>query len=235
MFREYIKRFSASLDREMELLWFGQFGRPVILFPTAAGRFFECEDLGLTASLADKVGAGEIQLVLPDTVNQESWYNKQVPAAARAARQAEYDDYLRHELTPYIHNRAQRGDLAVVGAEFGAYHAANFAGRHPEIVSRAVCFSGTFDIRELTEGHWDETCYFHCPVAYIANMDAEWVGKLSRVSWVLATGEYDPHVQRSRDFSTLLWSKGIPNELEIWEGQLGRDWPAWRHNLRRFL
>jgi esterase/lipase superfamily enzyme len=219
----------------MEFLWFGKFGRPVILFPTSAGRFFENDDFKLTESVADKVDAGEIQLVLPDTVNNESWYNKSVHPAVRAARHAQYDAYLRHELVPYIFNRAQRGDLVVYGASFGAYHAANFAARYPDVVSRAICFSGVFDINSFTDGYWDDNCYFHSPSAYIPNMDAEWVGKLSRVGWVIATGEHDSLVQKNRDFSNLLWSKGIPHHFELWPGQFGHDWPWWRQHLRRFV
>ena len=179
----------------MEFLWFGKFGRPVLLFPTSGGRFHEIEDFGLAGSLADKVDAGEVQLVLVDNVNYESWYNRSVHPAVRAARHAQYDGYLRNELVPYIHNRAQRGDLAVFGASFGAYLASNFAARYPDIVSRAILFSGVYDIYSFTDGYWDDTCYFHCPTAYIPNMDAEWVAKMSRVSWVIATGEHDSLVQ----------------------------------------
>ena len=132
---------------------------------------------GIPDSLADKVDGGEIQLVLVDTVNDESWYNRSVHPAVRAARHAQYDAYLRHELVPYIFNRAQRGDLAVYGASFGAYHAANFAARYPDVVSRAICFSGIYDIHAQLDGYWDENCYFNCPTAYIPNMDGEWVGQ----------------------------------------------------------
>lgn len=235
MYRDYVRWWSPSLHREMELLWFGQFGRPVLLFPTSAGRFFENEDFGLTGSLADKVDRGEIQLILPDTVNRESWYNRGVHPAVRVARHMQYDSYLRYELVPYIHNRAQRGDLVLFGASFGAYHAANFASRYPDLVSRAICFSGIYDIHPFLDGYWNDHCYFHCPVASIPNMDGEWVGKLSRVSWVIATGEHDSLVEENRHFSGMLWSKGIPNHLEIWPGVFGHDWPWWREHLRRFV
>ena len=235
MYREYVKWWSPSLGREMEALWFGKFGRPVLLFPTSGGRYNENEDFGLTGSLADKVNAGEIQLVSVDNVNYESWYNKNVHPAVRAARHAQYDAYLRNEMVPYIFNRAQRGDLAVYGASFGAYLASNFAARYPDVVSRAICFSGVYDIHSFTDGYWDDNCYFHCPTAYIPNMDAEWAGKLSRMSWVIATGEHDSLVQKNREFSELLWSKGVPNHFELWQGQFGHDWPWWREHLRRFV
>ena len=235
MYREHVFWHSPSLGRDMEFAWYGKFGRPVMLFPTSAGRYSENEDRGMPESLADKVNGGEIQLILVDTVNDESWYNRHVHPAVRAARHAQYDAYLRHELVPYIFNRAQRGDLAVYGASFGAYHAANFAARYPDVVNRAICFSGIYDIHDQLDGYWDENCYFNCPTAYIPNMDGEWVGKLSRIDWVIATGEYDTIVGKNREFSSILWSKGIPNHLEIWPGVFGHDWPWWRENLRRFL
>lgn len=219
----------------MEFLWFGKFGRPVILFPTSAGRFYENEDFHLADSVADKVDRGEIQLVLVDTVNDESWYNRGVHPGVRLARHMQYDSYLRHELVPYIHNRAQRGDLVLFGASFGAYHVSNFATRYPDVVSRAICFSGVYDIHSFLDGWWSDSAYFHCPVANIPNMDGEWAGKVSRVEWVIATGEYDSLVQQNRDFSAMLWSKGIPNHLEIWLGAFGHDWPWWREHLRRFV
>ncbi|MBV9497169.1 MAG: esterase family protein [Acidobacteria bacterium] len=235
MYREYVRWHSPSLGRDMEFLWFGKFGRPVMLFPTSGGQYSENEDRGLAASLEDKVDNGEVQLILADAVNNESWYNKSVHPAVRAARHAQYDAYLRHELVPYIFNRAQRGDLAVYGASFGAYQAANFAARYPDVVSRAICFSGVYDIHSFLDGYWDETCYFNCPTSYIPNMNAEWAAKLARVGWVIATGEHDSLVQQNRDFSALLGSKGIPSYLEIWPGQFGHDWPWWREHLRRFV
>jgi esterase/lipase superfamily enzyme len=235
MFRDYVRWRSPSLGRDMEFLWFGKFGRPVILFPTSAGRYYENEDFGLVGSLADKVDAGEIQLILADTVNAESWYNRRVHPAVRVARHVQYDSYLRHELVPYIFDRAQRGDLVAFGASFGAYHAANLATRYPDIVSRAVCFSGIYDIHSFLDGYWDDNCYFHCPISNIPNMDAEWAGKLSRVDWIIATGEHDSLVNENREFSARLWSKGVPNHLEIWPGVFGHDWPYWRDHLRHFV
>ena len=235
MYREYGQWHSPSLGRTMEFLWFGKFGRPVMLFPTSGGGFNENEDFQLTAALSDKVDRGEIQLVCVDSVDQESWYNRSVHPAVRAARHAQYDAYLRHEMVPYVFNRAERGDLAVYGASFGAYHAANFAGRYPDVVRRAICFSGVYDTHSFLDGYWDDTCYFHCPTAYIPNLDFEGAGRLASVEWVIATGEYDTLVQQNRDFSSMLSGKGIPNHSEFWGGVFGHDWPWWRENIRRFV
>ena len=171
MRREYHSWVSHHLGRTMEFLWFGERGYPVLLFPTSMGRFWQNEDFGLTGALADKVDAGYIQLVCVDSVDTESWYNRNAPPAYRARRHDDYDRYLRHELIPYVQHRSGRGDLGVCGASFGAYHAANLAGRYPGVVTKAVLFSGLYHVGRFLDGYWDDLCYFHCPEAFVANAD----------------------------------------------------------------
>src|SRR5213593_4433262 len=233
--REYNCWLSESLHRAMEFLWFGHAGRPVLVFPTSMGRFYQNEDSSLIGALADSVDAGQIQFVCVDSVDEESWYNKNTHPANRVRRHDQYDRYLRHEMVPYIHQRALRPDLALFGASFGAYHAANFAARYPEIVAKAILFSGIYDIHSYLDDYWDDLCYFHCPSAYIPSMDASWTARLGGISWIIATGEHDSLVQDNRDFSALLCSKGIANHTEIWPGVIGHDWPWWKENLHRFL
>jgi esterase/lipase superfamily enzyme len=233
--REYNCWLSERLHRQMEFLWFGHAGRPVLVFPTSMGRFHQNEDSGLVGALADMVDAGQIQFVCVDSVDEESWYHKNTHPANRVQRHDQYDRYLRHELVPYIHNRANRKDLVLFGASFGAYHAANFAARYPELAAKAILFSGIYDIHRYLDDYWDDLCYFHCPTAYVPNMDASWTGRLGKISWIIATGEYDSLVQDNRDFSALLCSKGIANHTEIWPGVFGHDWLWWKENLRSFL
>ncbi len=219
----------------MELLWYGNWGRPVLAFPTSLGRASQNEDGGLISGLADKIDGGEIQVCCVDSVDEESWYNRGAHPSYRVHRHDQYDQYVASELIPFIRGRAQRDDVITFGASFGGYHAANFSFRHPDLVSRMISFSGVFDIHRFLDGYWDETCYFHCPTAYIANYNDEWVARAGRLGIVVATGEHDHLVQASRDFASLLTSKGIAVHQEIWPGVLGHDWPWWREHLRRFV
>src|SRR3984957_2016159 len=187
MQRSYEAWTSRHLGRPMEMLWFGTAGYPVLMFPTSMGRFYQYEDQHTVDQLAAKVDAGQMQLVCVDSVDAESWYNDAAPPAARGERQAQYDAYLRDELAPYVQARAGRPDLGVFGCSFGGYHASNFAARHPEIVTKAVCFSGIYDIHRFLHGYWDDTDYYQCPTAYIPNMDGALTDKLRHIDWVIAT------------------------------------------------
>jgi esterase/lipase superfamily enzyme len=235
MKRNYEKWFSAALGRDMELLRFGWDGFPIILFPTSKGRFFQYEDFGLVARLGDKLERGQLQLFCVDSVDAESWYNEDLHPELRGKRHEAYDAYVRLEVVPHVYERAQRCDLGVFGCSFGAYHAANFAGRHPELVTKAVCFSGVYDVRRFTDGHWDDTDYFNSPLCYIANMEGTDLQRMRGVEWVIATGEFDPLADDNRRFDEMLASKGIPRHTEIWSGIEGHDWPTWNEAAARLL
>ena len=109
------------------------------------------------------------------------------------------------------------------------------AARHPAAVTKAVCFSGVYDIHRFLGGYWDETDYYNCPTAYIPNMDADWTARLRGIDWVIATGEYDSLADENRNFSGILTDKGIPNHCEIWPGVFGHDWPFWNDAVVRLL
>jgi esterase/lipase superfamily enzyme len=235
MQRRYEKWFSPALGRDMELLWFGWGGYPVIAFPTSMGRFFQYEDSGTIAALAHKLEAGQLQLCCVDSVDVESWYNEAVHPAQRAARHDQYDTYLRTEVVPFVRNRAGRKDMGAFGCSFGGYHTANFAGRHPDAVTKAVCFSGVYDVSRFTDGYWDDGEYYNSPAAYIPNMDPLLTAKLARIDWVIATGEFDQLAPDNRNFDAILTNKGIPHHTEIWPGVNGHDWPFWNDAVVRLL
>jgi esterase/lipase superfamily enzyme len=235
MQRQYEKWFSSALGREMELLRFGWSGFPVIAFPTSMGRFFQYEDMGTIGVLSGKIEAGEMQIFCVDSVDAESWYADDKHPAQRAPRQEQYDAYLRYEVVPYVWDRAQRGDIGLYGCSFGGYHVANFAGRHPEIVVKALSLSGVYDVHRFTDGYWDDTDYYNSPVDFIANMDGGWVERLRHVEWINATGEYDALAPDNRRLDAVLSAKGIPHRTEIWPGVNGHDWPFWNEAVLRLL
>ncbi len=86
MNREYHRWHSHELGRDMEMLVFGHGGLPAIVFPTSQARFYEFEDQGMVAAVADKLEGGRLQLFCVDSVDSESWYNRDVPARWRISK-----------------------------------------------------------------------------------------------------------------------------------------------------
>lgn len=232
MNREYHKWHSPSLGRDMELLVFGHGGMPVIVFPTSMGRFFDYENRNMIGVIGDRYEGGQLQAFCVDSVDAESWYNKSVHPALRAARHVQYDNYLVNELAPFVRSRNASPDLAVTGCSFGGYHSANFALKHPQLVTQLISMGGAFDIHQFLDGYYDDNCYFNCPPDFLPNLQDE---ALHRMRIVLATGETDICRRENERLSAILDAKGIPHTLDIWGNGAGHDWPWWQQMAAKFL
>ena len=58
----YHKDYSRHLGRDMEYKRFGHAGRPVVMFPTSRGRFFQYEDTGTIGALSEIIEDGRVQV-----------------------------------------------------------------------------------------------------------------------------------------------------------------------------
>ncbi|HEV1284699.1 MAG TPA: alpha/beta fold hydrolase, partial [Bryobacteraceae bacterium] len=206
MNREYHKWYSPSLGRDMELLVFGHAGLPVIVFPTSMGRFFDYENRQMISIIGDRYERGQIQAFCVDSVDAESWYNKSIHPAQRVARHEQYDHYLVNEVVPFIRSRNSSPELTVTGCSFGGYHSANFALKHPQLVTGFISMGGAFDIHQFLDGYYDDTCYYNCPPDFLPNLNDS---ALNRMNIVLAAGEYDICRAENERLSGILAAKGI--------------------------
>ena len=235
MNREYHRWHSPALKRDMELLVFGHAGARVLVFPTSQGRFFEWEDRGMMAAMQWQIDNGLLQFYCVDSVDSESWYCKWAHPGGRAYRHSQYDGYLYNEVLPFSLSKNSNPFLMTLGASFGAYHAMTFGLKHPEKVDRILGFSGLYDIRMFTDGFDNEHVYFNNPPQFIAQEhDAHRLDLIRHMDIVMAVGREDRFIQHNRDFSGLLWSKGIGNALREWDGW-AHDWPYWQQMLSLYI
>ncbi len=131
MKEEYFKWFSPHLQRDVEMLVFGQEGYPVILFPTSMGSFHENRDMGLIGSAQWFIENGLIQIFCPDSNDKQSFYNKGIHPHQRIQNHVAYDLMIFHEVVERVRLNTRAGKVAMAGCSFGGYHAAKFAFRHP--------------------------------------------------------------------------------------------------------
>jgi len=236
MRRDYIKWYSPSLHRDMELLAFGERGFPAVVFPTSGGRFWEYEDRGMIHALASKIERGELQIICADSVDRESWYNRGIHPADRVHLQNAFDAYLTRELVPFVRDRTSWPQMATTGCSFGGYHAINFALRHPDIVTYAVSMSGAFNVpQQFLDGYYDQNAYFHAPLDYLPNLnDHNQLEQMRRNYYVLAVGNHDQLFDQNVKLAHELGSKKIPHILDVWEG-FGHDWPWWHQMAKKFF
>lgn len=236
MIREYFKLESKRLGREMEMLRFGQEGQPVLAFPTSGERFYQFEDFGMIAAIADKIEAGKLQIYCVDSVDTESWYNRAATPRARIERHIQYERHILDEILPFIRSGNSEMKVATLGCSLGGYHSMNIALRHPEIFTAAYAFSGTFDLSVFLYGYYDEDCYFYLPTHYLPNLTDPWyLHRYAVNDYVLATGWDDHCLEQNRNLDRILQEKSIPHKLDIWDGQNTHDWPTWQRMAQEYL
>jgi esterase/lipase superfamily enzyme len=236
MRREYHRWFSSRLGRDMELLVFGHAGVPALVFPSSQSRFHEFEDRGMVASIGYKIDNGEIQLYCVDSVDAESWYNRNVPPRWRIARHMQYENYLLDEVLPLVRLKNQDPHLITIGCSFGGYHAVNIALRHPDLFTGFLSMSGAFDVSNFLHGYYDNDCYFHIPPHYLPNMNDPWyLDRYRRNSYLLGTGWDDQCLGQNQYLSRLLGEKGVSHQLSIWDTWNSHDWPTWQRMVDLYL
>jgi len=231
--RDYIKEYSPSLGRDMEILHFGHAGRPLLVFPTSMGRFYQWEDFGLVGALTDFIESGSYQLICVDSVDGESWYARDKAPADRVRRHLQYESYIVNEVLPRMPGT---GQAVACGASFGALHALLLAARYPTRVGGYIGLSGAYDTRRWLDGYHDDNVYYTNLIEFLPGLnDDAYLGPMrAQHPKVIATGSDDANVEDSRRLAGLLQSKGIAVGLDIWPGW-AHDWPYWKDMMRRYL
>lgn len=231
MQEQQVRWYSPNLGRDFDMLIFGTQGIPFILFPTSMGRHYQNKDFKLIDSVAHHVDAGKIKIYCPDGVDEESWYNSQIHPADRVRRHQQYEKMLLEEVIPTLQRESPTGRIGVGGCSFGGYHAANFAFRHPELVSYMFSMGGAFDIKSRVKGFYSDDVYYNNPPDFLPALQHP---DLNRMGIVLGTSEHDICRDANYQLSEILQQKGIAHWLDD-RPNANHDWPIWRKMLPDYM
>jgi esterase/lipase superfamily enzyme len=231
---------SPSLNKHMEIVTYGHYGFPLLLFPTAAADYLEYERFQMIDMLKEYIEAGKVKVFSINSINRESWLNRQMHPKYMAIRQNQFNDYVCNEVVPYIWNSCQsKLGIITAGASLGAFHSANQLFRRPDLFDGMIAMSGSFDIRGYFQGeYYDENIYFNNPVDYLPQMSDEhflpMLQQKHHIHIVTGQGNYE-NPDASRRLAGILSAKGIPHELDVWGYDMPHDWPTWRDMIRYYV
>jgi esterase/lipase superfamily enzyme len=228
---EYYKWHSPSLDRDMEMLVFGHSGQPVILFPTSKGAYYQNKDQGMIDAAKWFLENGRVKIYCPDSIDADSWYNKNISPPERAYNQDRYDRMVATELVPWAQHETGFERMAFAGCSFGGYHAVNTAFRHPNLASYCFSMSGAFDIKQFTDGFYNDTIFFNNPVDYIPGDNNP---NLWKMGIILGTSDQDICREENERLDFILQQKNIRHWLDLRQNAT-HDWPVWREMFPHYL
>ncbi len=73
------------------MLVFGDWGYPIVVFPTSMGRYYEAKDFLLIESVRWFVENRRVKLYCIDGVDRHTWYGKHLHPAERVQNHIRYD------------------------------------------------------------------------------------------------------------------------------------------------
>ena len=130
--------YSHRLGMDMPIVRYGNWGHPLLLYPTAQSDLLDCERFFLIKSIEPLIFAGKVTVFSIESINKHAWMNRNVPVREQARRQALYSGYVEEEVVPHIRHAVQNDQarIAVAGASFGAFHAATSSSAVPNCSTR---------------------------------------------------------------------------------------------------
>lgn len=229
--------YSKNLGQDVTVTRWGEVGTPVLFFPTAAADAEEVERFLMVQALSPLLGEGKIKLYSVDSVAGQALLGGR--SASEVGRvQTQYDRYIHQELVPAIRQDCKDPSIEIIvtGPSIGAFNALSMLCRHPDVFSKAICMSGTYDITKWMNREVPIDHYYASPVHFLPGLgEGEQLARL-RQRFVLlthGTGRWEEPEQSWR-VADVLGAKGIPNRVDAWEDR-DHDWPTWRDMLPKYL
>ena len=90
----YYKHYSPALNKDMECKVYGHAGRPVLFIPCQDGRFYDFENFDMTDAWSPWIDSGEVMIFSIDTIDLETWSNKEGNPRLRIERYEQWIHYI---------------------------------------------------------------------------------------------------------------------------------------------
>lgn len=246
MRRDVAALWSPELGWSPRVIAYGDWGRPVLAFPSSEGRAEDFESQGMVEALRPLLDAGRMKLYCLDSWDGGSWYRHDLSLEDRARRHEAYERWLVDGVVPLVdHDCGGRQEMVLTGCSFGAFHAVNTALRRADLFPVALGMSGVYDVSVLGGGERGLSFYLNNPMDAVAGLGGEHLDWLrSRLSLQLVAGQgrwedTTGALDSTRAFGALCADRGLRVDTDIWGHDVPHDWPAWRaqvvHHLSRLL
>lgn len=237
--------YSNYLNRDMNITIYGHAGRPVLFIPCQDGHANDFEGFHMTDTWSPWIESGQVMVYAIDTIDQETWSNKDGDPAWRIQRHEDWMRYITEEVAPFIRNDVNYRNnwdgypqIFVFGCSLGATHAVNLFYRFPDIFDRLLALSGVYNAEYGFGNYKDGQTYFNSPVDYLAQMpfDHPYIGLYNQKKSVICIGQGAwEMVDSTRQVDDALKTHGINTWVDYWGYDCDHDWPWWHRQVQHFV
>ena len=180
-----------------------------------------------------------------DTIDQETWSNKDGDPRWRIFRYEEWIRYITDEMVPFMRAMVNEYNgwtgepsVLVFGCSLGATHAANLYYRRPDLFDRLLALSGIYTSEYGFGYYMDYLVYQNSPVHYLPNLplDHPYIPMYNAQKSVICVGQGAWEIPDStRHLDAILKSKGIQTWVDYWGWDCCHDWDWWYKQVAYFV
>ncbi|MBF0502486.1 MAG: esterase family protein [Candidatus Riflebacteria bacterium] len=237
---EYHAWESPILGRKSEMKVYGHWGRPILVFPCAGGNYFEFEDFGMVETIQHYIDSGAVKVFTIGSLDGETLLASHRPAGDRMRRHEDFHRYLMEEVVPFIYHQMDGAiPITVFGCSLGAYHAVNFALRHPDMFTSVIALSGVYSLSHFVGAYMDDNVYFNSPLDYLPRLEDPWfLERYRRNDFLICCGQgawENECLADTRALGNVFANKDISAWVDFWGYDVNHDWPWWRKQFPHFL
>ena len=216
MRRDYVGLWSPAIGAEGGLLAYGHHGRPLLVFQSEQGRCSDYEDRGMIDAVAGLIEAGRVKVYSVDSYDAASWCAADLPLEARAQQHARFEDWILHQVVPFIYDDSQGPlEVMVTGASFGGL----------------FLQSGSF-FRPLVDDHERGFPRFRRITRFVDDLAAG-TGPAEPASAALTCGTVEENLPGNRVVRDALAARGW--QVALHEHRDAHNWVAWRDTFDPWL
>ena len=221
----YFEFYSNNLNRTMPLKVYGHAGRPVLFIPCQDGRFFDFENFHLTDTFAPWIDSGKVIVFAIDTIDIETWSDKNGDPYYRIRHHEEWINYITREVVPFIRDYVNEKNgwegypgIMTFGCSMGLsgiYHASYFFG-----------------------DYMDEVVYNNSITDYMSGMsnDHPFIARYNNNKAVVCVGMGVWEEPWSTQYLDKRFHElGINIWVDYWGSDVNHDWPWWYKQVPYFL
>ena len=230
--------YSERLQRDVSMARWGSVGVPFLIFPTAGGDCEEIERFHVVSALAPALEQGRIKIYSCDSVAGRAMLVEEGSCEHRMWLMNRFQEYVRYEVVPAIRTDCHSDDIPVLvgGASIGAFQALAAICRYPEVFSKALCMSGTYDLARFLKGRTNADYYHASPLDFVPALRGHHAELLRQRFVIFASGEGEAeNIGQSWAAARVLGDRGVPNRVDSWGPEWKHDWPLWRTMVTAYL
>lgn len=242
---QYFKMYSPALNRDMECKVYGHAGKPVLFIPCQDGRFFDFEGYKMAEVWSPWIESGQVMVIAIDTIDKETWSDKNRNADYRINRHEEWMRYITNEVVPFIQHIAMERNgwaeapgIMTFGCSLGATHAVNLFYRFPQHFDSMMALSGIYTSEYGFGTYMNAQIYENSPIHYLDQMPYHhpYINLYNRGRSVICVGQgawEQPETTRKLD--EIFKRNGINTWVDFWGSDVNHDWPWWYKQVVHYL